>query len=153
MSCIVVAKAKNNKFFSNSKNVSIPGPQGPPGPGSTLESTAGENIAAYQPVYVENELAFIASNDDAGNFLSFAGLAAVSSLITDPIDIITSGYVVNVAWSWTSNLEIYLGSGGVLTQTPPIPDNSLYRIVVGEATGPNSMIVRISEPILFDLEP
>lgn len=158
----IVAKAVNNKFLatvkdnkiiSESKNVSIPGPQGPPGPGSLMESTAGENIAAYQPVYVENELAFIASNDDVGNFLSFAGLAAVGALATNPIDIITSGYVINIAWNWLPNLEIYLGSGGILTQTPPVPNNSLYRLVVGEATGADSMIVRISEPILFDLEP
>ncbi len=148
-----IAVAKNNKIISESKNVSIPGPPGPPGADSGFTSTAGEQIQAFQPVYVENELAFVAGSDDIAKSLSFAGLSTVGASISNPVDIITAGYITNIAWNWSPNLEIFLGPGGTLTQTPPTPSNSLYRIVVGEATGPDSMIVRISEPILFALNP
>ena len=168
----IVAKAKSNKFKAIAKedkvinSIGKPqglpgiqgpegpegpiGPQGPPGAGTAFPTTAGEEIQAYDAVYVENDLAFIASNDDSLHFLSFAGLAAVGASITDPIDIITDGLAVNPAWSWTANQEVFLGTNGQLTQTPPDPISSNYRIVVGEVVASDRIIVRISEPILFD---
>lgn len=153
----IVAKAKQNKVCATAKDDKIinsvgkiQGPPGPPGAGSGFTTTAGETIAAYDAVYVENDLAFLASNDDNLHFLSFAGLAAVGASITDPIDIITSGLAVNPAWSWIANQEVFLGTNGQLTQIPPTPISSNYRIVVGEVVAPDRLIVRISEPILFD---
>ena len=148
-----IAKAKNSKIVSQSRNVSIPGPPGPPGADSGFTSTAGEQLFPFRAVYVENDLAFLASNDDNLHFLSLAGLATVGALPSTPVDIITAGYITNIAWNWSPNLEIFLDTNGFLTQTPPTPDNSRYRIVIGEATGPDAMIVRISEPILFALNP
>ena len=127
------------------------GPQGPQGPaGGMLIATAGETINAYTPVYVTNDTAFIASNDDLANFDNFAGISDNSATTGNSLNIATEGFIQNPAWTWSNGL-VWLDSAGMLTQTAPIPSNLIYRQFVGIAVSPVKLLLRVSEPVLYNI--
>ena len=125
--------------------------RGPAGPiGGAVTATAGEAIAAYTPVYITNDTAFIASNDDLVNVESFAGIAEVSGNLGDSITVVSDGHIQNPSWNWTNGF-VWLSASGTLTQTLPAPSNLLYRQFIGIAVSPVKIILRISEPVLYNL--
>lgn len=146
----VVATAKDNKIIhavGKSRGIT-----GPAGPDSCLTGvTAGETIIAYQAVYVENDVAFLASNDDIPNFLNFAGIAKVGALVSQAIDISTSGTIENPGWSFTVPGNIYLGLNGQLTQTPVSQINGNVHRFIGEVISPTRIIIRIEDAVVFNL--
>lgn len=62
---------------------------------------------------------------------------------------VKSSGVVPLLGGLTPLLPIYLGNGGVLTQTPPDSSTCAFLLQVGVALSPTTMLVRIGEPIYF----
>jgi hypothetical protein len=58
--------------------------------------------------------------------------------------LITSGIFTEPSWTWVSDNPLFVGAGGVLTQTPP---STGYMHVVGYAVSPTTMVVSIQQPI------
>lgn len=161
--CCVVTKTQSNKVVTvaNPRKVAssiaktgLPGPPGSPGSpginGGTIIVSAGEVIVAYDPIYVFNNQAFIASNSDLVNFDKFVGLAESSGNIGEDIIIRTEGEIQNPSWNWTNNSFIWL-SNNTLTENFPTITPSEYRQFVGRAISPVKIIVNISEPILYNV--
>lgn len=122
---------------TSGENVSVP------------DVIAGEVIAPYDLVYIENGIAFLASNDDVPNARKLAGFAQSGAPIGGQFPVITSGYLENPAWSWSTLSDLYLGLNGQATETP-VPDNTgNFHVVVAESVSPTEIIVRIETPIVF----
>lgn len=146
----IISVAKDNKIIhAIGKQRGIAGVDGT---SSTLTGVvAGETIVSGQPVYVTNDVAYLASNDDVANFLNFAGIAKVGASVSQPIEIATDGPYEDASWSWVVPGNIYLGLNGQLTQTPvPQVSNNVHRLV-GEVISSNRIIIRIEEAVVFDL--
>ena len=117
---------------------------------SQLQVIAGEDIATFAAVYVASDTAFLASNNDLPNFDKFAGIAHPGALTGQQMIVLTEGFVQNPAWNWVNGF-VWLGTSGALTQVPPAPNTSIYRQFVGLAVSPVKIILRISEPILYNI--
>lgn len=108
--------------------------------------TLHEPLCATTPVSGEVRVTLAKANVNAHG-------AAVLGLVTGEagsvVTYTTLGPVENPAWSWTPLQPIYLGNGGVLTQTPPDSSTCAFLLQVGVALSPTTMLVRIGEPIYF----
>jgi hypothetical protein len=58
--------------------------------------------------------------------------------------IITSGIFTDSSWTWVADNPLFVGDGGILTQTPP---STGYMHVVGYAVSPTTVVVGIQQPI------
>lgn len=128
-------------IVGNSERVVLP---------NQVQATAGETIPNFAAVYVASDLAFLADNSDLANFDKFAGIAMSGGIAGTQLTITTEGFVQNPAWNWTNGL-VWLGNGGLLTQVSPVPSPGIYRQFVGIAISPVKLILRISEPILYNI--
>lgn len=132
----------------------VEGPAGPPGPSGDFtvisDIVAGEDIGIYDVVYVENNTAFIASNDDVPNARKLGGLALSNVTTGNLFTVITSGFVENPAWNWSTTSDLFLGLNGQLTETAVTPDETLVHREIAETLSPTRIVVRVQEPILFD---
>ena len=130
------------------------GAQGVPGvseESSIFDAVAGETIQQYDPVYVENGLVYKAFANDTVHARDFAGLAINDGILGEAIQVICDGEIENLGWSWLPRSKVYLSETATLTQTPVPQINSNFHLVVGEPISATRMIVRISDPIVFDL--
>lgn len=85
---------------------------------STFIALAGENVSALKVVYMQSGTVFVASSSTVAQVGRIAGVAITAATTGNSLTIQTAGRLVDLSWSWTVNLPIYLGSAG-LTQTPP----------------------------------
>ena len=126
------------------------GPPGPPGQNMVVTANAGENIASFELVYVSNNQAFVASQEDLSNLDKFAGVSLFSVTTGQVTNIQTDGEVQNPLWNFSSGF-VWLGTNGQVTQTPPVPNNTIYRVLLGVAVSPVKLLLRISEPISYNI--
>lgn len=59
----------------------------------------------------------------------------------DPVDLLAFGDVDEPTWSWAPGELVYLGSNGVLTQTPPTDPPALFIAVVATALTATSLFM------------
>lgn len=62
-------------------------------------------------------------------------------------DLANEGSVTNPAWSFTAGLPVFLGEGGVPTQAVPAAPEFFWNVVLGTASGPNTLVLDIGDPI------
>ncbi|MNN66506.1 hypothetical protein D3C81_1820880 [compost metagenome] len=131
------------------------GTQGPPGP----PGAPGQAGVGY--------VTFLAQGAVGGHRVTraaFAGHAryADSSTVADatavlgislnaaddgaPVNVASSGEIIEPSWAWIEDAPIFVGGMGLLTQNPP---TSGFQLVVGVATSPTSMLVGIKQPIIL----
>lgn len=123
----------------------LPGEDGEDGGFITV--TAGENISAKRAVYIDadTQKALLASNTDPLHPRIIAGITNTSVTSNNSVDVVYQGVVTNNTWNWDlDNPEIYLGTAGNLTQTPP---SSGFHIEIGYAISSTKMFIRIAQPI------
>jgi hypothetical protein len=60
----------------------------------------------------------------------------------------TYGAMEEPSWNWDTELPVFLGTNGTLTQTPPTTP-SKASIVVGFPTSPTTLFINIQQPILI----
>lgn len=126
-----------------------PGPQGIPGPsgGTTLERTADVVLSAYKVVYATaGDGANYADHTQLLHRLGLLGITLHAASSGSLVQIIRSGELEEATWSWTPELPIYCGVGGMLTQVPPTTG---WLGQVAYATSPTSIIVNLGPPVLL----
>jgi hypothetical protein len=64
----------------------------------------------------------------------------------ESIQVLAYGLLDEPTWSWTPG-PIYLGTTGLLTQTPPVTPGAMFLITLGLATSPTTMFLDPRAPI------
>ncbi len=126
------------------------GPQGPPGPagGESMRRISDAALGAHRIVratgaetvnYADNT-ALDQGDDVLGLTVTATGGAGAE------IFVVNGAEVIEPSWSWTPLEPLYLGQDGLMTQDPP-PDSAAFTLVVGFATSPTSVMIRIEHPV------
>lgn len=130
------------------------GPEGPPGaPGATLLGGAtisfpvSANISQYQVVAVISGVAEIADSSNMTFCNTVAGVCIAGSVAGAVCQIQYTGQLENTSWTWVPNQPIFLGTLGVLTQTPPSVGFSQQIAIPLSAT---TILISIANPIVIN---
>jgi hypothetical protein len=123
------------------------GPQGIPGlagDSDTVELNAGETVGGHRVVQMSGigtaQYADRTVLAHAGRVLGITEHAAEAG---EPVRIRKEGHLEFNGWTWIANRHVFLTTSGLMTQTQPT--SGLVQ-VVGVATSPTTMLVRIHEP-------
>jgi predicted RecA/RadA family phage recombinase len=132
------------------------GPQGPAGPtgpsgvaGTSLviTKTAGETISAGKAVYLDTATTVKFSDHSVPARQKCIGVAKTAATAGNPLDIITDGVFEDSIFSgFTINESVWVGTNGVLTQTPP---TSGVLLEAGYYLGENKIEIEIKRPIIL----
>ncbi|MFR9773038.1 hypothetical protein [Nocardia sp. SC052] len=124
--------------------VPVPGPPGPPGDAATsrvvLTGTAGVPLGGHRAVYrrgdeqIEYASCVIPAHMDVPIWVTLGAANA-----GDLVSMVALGEITEGSWSWTAGGAIFLGTNGLLTQTPPVGADFLA--VLGTATTLTSIYV------------
>ncbi len=123
------------------------GPQGPAGVGGTqtLELLADHDINAHKAISAAGGIAFYADSEDVDLSDRVVGISTEAVPAGTYVTTQVGGEIMFAGWSWTSG-PVYVGSTGILTQTPP---TSGALVVVGRATAPTKILIEVQQPIFL----
>lgn len=116
------------------------GMQGISGAATSTEKIekAGENISAMKVVYINpsDEKVYKASNLDNNSRDTLYGITTTAAATNAAIKVKTFGEVENSGWNWNTsgNKNLFVGTDGNLTQTPPVSGYSARIGFVKSAT-------------------
>ncbi len=146
-------------FLDNLEANGLAGPQGPPGatgpagpsgvPGTSLvvTKTAGETISAGKAVYLDTATVVKLSDHSVVARQKCIGVAKTAATAGNSIEIIVDGAFEDAIFSgFTINEPIWVGTSGVLTQTPP---TSGVLLEAGYYLGENKIEIEIKRPIIL----
>jgi hypothetical protein len=111
---------------------------------AATEYTCLQNIAAYQAVYeLLPSVVSLADSSALSTSTGVIGLAQTFGPAGQKIEVFGDGQVAQfVGWSWSVG-PVYLGLGGLLTQTRP---TSGYVVRIGYAISATSVFIAVSTP-------
>lgn len=126
------------------------GPPGPPGP-------AGGNAVQVQAVGTIGGSRVVRSVPGGVGYASSANplhgddvLGITLQAGTDePINVQVAGEVTEPSWDWAPQEPVFLSIDGLMTQVPPEDPTDAFILVIGFATSPTSIMLRIEPPIYF----
>ena len=123
------------------------GVQGPPGvPGASTQTeyyTAGVIIGGNRAVTVNN-LGQLVYPDTTQTNSWCVGLTKHSATAGELVEVQITGSHTELTWNWAAGELVFVGSLGLLTQTPPINGQL---IVVGTAQTSTRIFIDINPPI------
>lgn len=112
--------------------------------GNTITGVAAENISGHRVVAMSVSDVVYASSDDITRLP--VGVSTGSALVGSPVTIQYDGEMVEPSWNWTVNAPVFMGVGGVLTQTPPTTG---LLVVIGTPISQTRLLVQIGEITLL----
>ena len=122
---------------------------GPPGPagGLTLSKIATESISGQRVLIAvgDNNVDYPDLTNAAHSEL-ILGLSANAGLAGSPINVQTTGEIVENYWTWNVG-PVFCGQQGQLTQTPPA--NSKWLRQIGVAVAADKILVQLRPPTLL----
>lgn len=124
--------------------VGVPGPPGTGGGGSTLVSsgTAAVPLSGHRAVYRRPDgLITYASSDNPACMNESIWVTLGAAAAGDDVFAVSFGEMTEPSWNWTPGVPIFLGLGGLLTQTAPTTPVHDFLIVLGYAPIPTKMFV------------
>lgn len=127
----------------------IPGPPGPPGPAgaAAMNFTANGAIGGHRVLALDAANAVIyAGNDLPGTANKIIGMSLNAASPGGALNVVRSGEVIEPGWNWITTLPVYLGTNGLLTQTPPVSP-AAYSLIVGFPTSATGLFLSVREPI------
>lgn len=141
-------------FEMNATVMASQGPAGPPGlngdSSSAVTRIASQNLSGHRVIKINAQgLLQYASSALLPDALRVFGITTAAASIGAPCPVVQRGEVVEPSWNWNVNLPIYLGSDGVLTQTPPSALSAAFSLIVGHPISASSMFVNIGNPIVL----
>ena len=126
------------------------GPQGPPGlPGDLIvtDHLAGEALGGHRGVIVGSDnKVYYGDQSNPAHFNRVLGISTGAAAQDDQASVRVGGVMTEPSWNWDLDKFIYLGSNGLLTQTPP---GSGFLLEMGWPINPTSMMVDIKLPVRF----
>ena len=127
------------------------GPSGPAGAsaGSSIQKTAAVALSGHRVVLLNSSgQVSYATNLVLANASRVLGVTNGAVSAGALATVVRQGEMVEPSWAWTLDEHIYLGAGGVLTQTAPASP-AKFLLVVGFPISATSMFVQIGNPIQF----
>jgi hypothetical protein len=125
------------------------GPRGPAGSASLFKiadsAIGGHRIVVTSPVSDDDVL--YASNTTANHANLVLGITLNAASAGGMLEIVRVGEVSEPTWNWTLGAPIFLGTEGLMTQTPPVNPTALFSLVVAFPITPTKIYVSIREPI------
>jgi hypothetical protein len=88
-----------------------------------------------------------ADQNNAAHFARVVGVTVGAASLGALAPILQSGRLAHAGWSWAPDQDVFLGTSGQLTQTPPV--FGFFSQALGFALSPTEMWVSLSEPINF----
>ena len=124
------------------------GPQGPAGPaGGEAYYTAATALGGQRAVCLQSDGLHYADAATAGHVGLVAGITPGAVEAGALTSIVCFSEMTEPSWNWTPEQPVFVGLNGVLTQT--LPDTAVFSQVVGVATSPTSIFVRLREPLIL----
>lgn len=133
----------------------VPGPQGEQGvPG--LPGASGDlsfiypaigPISGHRIVTLTSGGVQYASSDAAADAQRVLGMSTNAAGDGGEVGVKKFGEITEPSWSWDTQLPVYLGLNGQLTQVPPSNPTNAFSMVVGYPITPTSLFVNIGIPI------
>lgn len=135
-------------------SVGLTGPMGPrglagaSGAGTTASVyLAGSAIGGLRVVLLASDQRVIyADQTIVEHARRVLGVSLNAAIENDEVTICTGGEVTDPSWNWDTDLPVYLGINGLLTQVAPAIGFSL---VIGIALSSTYIFVNIREPIIL----
>ena len=130
-------------------DVGVQGPPGPPGAagGAVLSLIAGAALGGHRAVRSLAGAVIYADCETLADASLVLGITQGAAIDGAPVLVQTMGLMTEPSWSWTPDLPVFVGSAGVLTQTPP-PTG--YRLIVGIATRADQIHIGLKMPIVLE---
>lgn len=111
----------------------IAGPPGPPGPatGGIITRVAGTNLSGHRLVVPAADATVgYADNTNPAHLRLPVWLTTSAVVAGAPVDLLAEGEMTEPSWSWAPNSPLYLGIGGLMTQTVPVAPAFLLEVAV-----------------------
>lgn len=126
------------------------GPQGIPGESSVLTTLiASTNISGDRGIVLNSAgQAIYADNTTMSHGNKFAGVSQGAATSGTAVSIKSFGEMTEPTWNWTVDEPVYLGAGGLLTQTVPVSP-AKFSIIVGMATAATKLFINPMPPIFI----
>jgi hypothetical protein len=123
------------------------GPQGLPGPagGETLY-VADEPISALRVVRLSSSGHVRLARPEEAESHSPLGVSLQAAASGGTLSVALQGQVQDNSWAWIPGQSVFLGANGTLTS---VQQNLNVAIVVGTASAPTSLMVRIQPPLFL----
>lgn len=141
--------------------VPIAGPIGPRGPAGSsgtgsdvgqvkLTVIASANLSGHRAITrrIDGTVEY-ADNTTASHLHAPIWLTMSAVSLGAETEVLVYGTLTEPSWSWVPQLPLYLGTNGVITQTPPSPPGALFLAPLGVATGPTTVFVDRQPSILL----
>ena len=114
---------------------------------AVLQLIAAENISALR-VLASDDLGQVvyADNNSVGQAFKVMGISISTGLLGANVTLQTEGILTDAGWSWAGTGPLFVGTNGVLTQTPP---TNGYSVVVGWPTNPTTIFININHAIIL----
>lgn len=113
------------------------GPAGPPGTGIDLlvSKVASETMSAYRAVVADGAAnILLANNTDSTHRARVLGIIEQAVTAGFAVNVKREGEMSFIGWSWVPNLPIFVGVGGLLTQTAPVSPAVFSQIIAVAAS-------------------
>lgn len=99
--------AKTSSLLAAGANVPLPY--------TYVTVTAGSDISLFRAVDVSG---LHVEPITETRLSAYAGVSSVAVVVGMPVKLIVKGLISENSWTWTPDAPIFIGAGGVLTQTP-----------------------------------
>ena len=112
--------------------------------------TANETITKLQIVRVDDSTHISVANSNVTfNDFQITGIATESGVISNDINVLTSGVLEDVGLNFTMHASLFLDTDGSITETAPMTEPYLTKI--GKSLGVGKILIEIVEPIELEV--
>lgn len=94
------------------------GDTGESGASSSYVYTAGEILGGHRSVIIDNNLAYYADCTNLDHINKPMGISSNASAEGGEVTVVFFGEMEESSWSWDITKPIFIGTNGILTQTP-----------------------------------
>lgn len=133
---------------SSAPSAGAPGAAGAAGTNGGIGTyTAGMTLSGGMIVVVHSDgNAYYADRSTPADAWRTAGFTTAAASAGASVTVQESGELTEPGWTWTPGLPVFLGNGGLPTQTAPTTG---FILVVGVALEPTIILVRIEQAIVL----
>lgn len=128
-------------------SVGLQGPPGQPGDLIVTDYLAGEALGGHRCVIVRmDNKVYYGDHSNLSHFNRVLGITTGAAAKDDPASVRVGGEMTEPSWNWDLDKFIYLGSNGLLTQTPPTTG---FLLELGWPINRTTMMVDIKQPVFL----
>lgn len=123
------------------------GPPGPPGDGQLFAATADVILGGHRVVIATPTGVNYADNTNTQHAFRVVGITEGAVLVGEQASVRVFGEMIEPSWNWSIG-PVWLGSNGMLTQTPPASP-AVFSLIIGEALSSTMIFINPSLPVFL----